>query len=162
MGEPKVVVPIGPDYISTKQIPKVEVPGSQLDAVLSEVRAMRSEQAEAKGENANLFIQVFTRLDRLESQPPPTNGSLRAKVDTTSQENREQDAAIASVVIRLGTVEENQTKAAKERATTAEDVKAIKDAIVGTLTNKKVLFVGKILFAAAVAYSGLHGLKVLP
>jgi hypothetical protein len=84
------------------------------------------------------------------------------RVRQESDVNLKQDAAIANVITRLGTVEENQTKAAEERASTAAMVKEVRDTVVGVATNKKVVFIGKVLFGIAVAYSAAHGLKVLP
>jgi hypothetical protein len=98
----------GPDYISTKQLPKVEVPQSTLDAILTEVRQSRTD-------NADKFVEVSTRLDQmnsrigeLEQRPIVVSGSLRAKVDNESQTNMVQDAAIATLVTDVASLKETQ------------------------------------------------------
>jgi len=148
----------GPRYIATKKIPRVEVPGNTLDAVLHEMRALRAE-------TANMFVEISTRFTRVEDQLDAhevrlNSGSIRAR--TESDVNLKQDSALSSLITRMDGVEANQRAAAEERAETAKYVKEVRDTIIGVATNKRVLFVGKVLFALAVAYSGLHGLQVLP
>lgn len=77
------------------------------------------------------------------------------KVKSITDSDATQDAELSKervareeLAARVGTIE---TK-----------VDAIHTAVVGAINNPKVRFVGKVLFAAAVTYSGLHGLKVLP
>ncbi len=70
------------------------------------------------------------------------------RVKAASEVDLQQDAAISQLTVDVAEVKSK--------------VSAIHTAVVGTLRNPKVVFVGKVIFAAAVAYSGLHGLKVLP
>lgn len=106
------------------------------------------------------------RLSRIESwRDSEVTARLNAnseRVRGESHTNLKQDAVISQVVTRLDAVEANQTKAADERASTAEDVKAIKNAVVGVVTNKKVILVGKALFTLAAAYLAAKGIKVIP
>ncbi len=81
---------------------------------------------------------------------------------TASQVDAQHDAAIGELVTKVTSIEVNQVAAAEERASTAKLVQEIRDTVVGVATNKKVIFVGKVLFGLAVAYSAAHGLKVVP
>lgn len=91
------------------------------------------------------------------------------RVRGTSENDMKQDSAIASIVTELatvkadvGAVKTNQEKAAEERADTAKMMTEVRDAVVGVVTNKKLIFVGKVLFGIAVAYSAAHGIGVVP
>lgn len=72
-----------------------------------------------------------------------------------SENDSKQDAVIATLVT---TVAGLVTTVTELKGTITE----VHKTVVGVINNPKVRFVGKVLFAAAVAYSGLHGLKVLP
>jgi hypothetical protein len=140
----------GPAYFATKPIAKVEVSQTELSAVLSELRAMRVEQEEGKLETANNFVAVFTKIDQvstrvgdLEARPPPTNGSLRARVDTESQANLKQDAVIATLVTKVTSLETTQE--------TQLDILKRLDAVAANPMVRKVAW------AAAVAFLGWLG-----
>ncbi len=97
------------------------------------------------------MTRIEVRMDGVESRA--TTNSMRVRA--TSENDLTQDAELAK--------EKLAREALALRVETIEGmVKEIRGAVVGFFTNKKVLFVGKVIFAAAVAYSGLHGLKVLP
>ena len=152
-----------PPQPTTKQLPKVEVPQDQMTVVIQELRAIRTDIGLVANDVSLVKERVRlveVRVGSVEDQQK--SNSIRARVDTESQVNLKQDAAIANVITRLDSVEANQQSAAKERADTAAMVKEVRDTVVGVATNKKVLFVGKVLFFAAAAYSAAHGLKVLP
>lgn len=165
----------GPRYIKTKEIPKVSVPSNTLDAVLSELREMRIE-GQVRGEKVDRVyanVEVLTnhvdvltgrvtlverRLDHAEERGSKHSVGLARG----SQTDEQHSAAIASVISRLNAVESNQASAAKERAETAAKVAAIHDSVVGVIRHPKVIFVGKTLFAMAMAYAAAKGIKVLP
>lgn len=98
----------GPQYVPTKQIPKVEVPQNTLDAVLSEVRSMRDEQ---KGLVVN--VEVLTKhVDTLTSRvilverrqdDQDTRGTKHSGgLVRASQADAQHDAAIAGIVTTQG------------------------------------------------------------
>lgn len=176
----------GPEYHDTKQIPRVVVPGNTLDAVLTEVRAMRDESRVSNQELTEKVDTLSLNVDALQHDAKDTrlrlgrmereldevkdrqaNNSVRVRGE--SEVNLKQDSAIAEVVTKVRAIEENQAKAAEERAETAEYVKEIRDTVVKSassvktfFTHPKVVFVGKTIFALAVAYSAAKGIKVVP
>lgn len=165
----------GPDYRDTTQLEAVKVPPNALEALLYEVKALRADVAavreDAIVENkwrglvdqrfdavARRFESFEGRLEGVEQRQ--NSGSERAKSFSDEQ---------ASILARLDAVEANQVTAAEERATTAAYVKEIRDTVVTAasktsrfVSHPKVVFVGKVIFALAAAYSAAHGLKVLP
>lgn len=100
------------------------------------------------------------RIQRMEEDR--RNDSMPAKLGRESQTNKEQDAVLAQ---HTATLEEHGKKLTSLGAAVKEigdNVNAIKDAVTGFFTNKKVIFVGKVIFAAAMLYAGAKGIKVLP
>lgn len=87
-------------------------------------------------------------------------GSIRAKepsqhdveIRAELSEERKAREALALKVADIETKTDEQTKA----------LARIESAVTGFFKNPKVIFVGKVIFALAVAYSGAKGLKVLP
>jgi hypothetical protein len=146
----------------------VQVPETQLDEILrtmKEVKATVGTIADDQIEMRKDVSGLREDVDGLKER----EGDRSMRVRQESDVNLKQDAAVANVITRLERVEGNQETAAKERADTAEkvaDVAAkvgeIRDAVVGVVTNKKVIFVGKVVFGAAVLYSGAHGLGLVP
>lgn len=151
-----------PDQPKTKEIPAVvpQVPAT-LDAVLREVRETRHAVTAVVDQVSELNERVRQVEVSVEQSTARVNVQS-LKVRGTSENDLRQDAAIAELVVRTAAIETNQGAAAKERADTAAMVKEVRDTVVGVATNKKVIFVGKVLFALAVAYSAAHGLKVVP
>jgi hypothetical protein len=130
--------PDGPQYIKTKQIPRVEVPGNTLDAVLSELRAMRSETSDRfdtlnatvdtlveDGKSANKRITTIeVRFDEFVDRA--AKNSMRAK--QSSEIDLKHDAAIAMLHTKVDRVEEKtdaQTAMLKKAADVAKDPKVI-------------------------------------
>lgn len=122
--------------------------------------------AVSDGKENNLRV---TRLEVRFDEKDKRDETRSVRVRQESATNLKQDAAIANVITRLATVEENQEAAKLERAETAANVVAIKDAVVkssgvvvGVLTNPKVVWFAKFVFAVAALYSAAHGLGVAP
>lgn len=100
--------PTGPEYHDTKQIPRVEVPGNTLDAVLSEVRAMRVEQQETAhtlradiqlvANDVSLVKQRVSLVERRQDdhEERAKNNSVRAR--SVTENDSKQDGAIATLV----------------------------------------------------------------
>ncbi len=94
----------GPQYVATKQLPRVTVPQTTLDAVLAEVRAMRVE-------NADSFVEVGTRLNKLEYRVDDLERRQSAnsvRVKTTSENDLRQESLIAQTSTRVESLEKSQ------------------------------------------------------
>jgi DNA repair ATPase RecN len=117
--------PPGPQYIATKQIPKVEVPQNTLDAILSEVRAGREESNQRfdklettvdtlleDGKSANKrMTQIEVRMDMFEDRGTKHSSGVRHLSETDAK----HDAAIAMLhtkVDRLTSIAERLDKVA--------------------------------------------------
>lgn len=154
----------------TLQMPKVTVPSNQLDEVLAVVKSTQA----AVNAVANEQLAANIRFDRIEArleivERTQVSASLPVKVERATSENAEQSAAIARHDGKLDKLDKGQTSmATRVAALEAEvaEVKAgvdtIKTAVTGFFSNKKVRFVGQVLFLAAMAYAAAHGLRVLP
>jgi uncharacterized coiled-coil DUF342 family protein len=115
----------GPKYIATKQIPKVEVQGNTLDAILREVRAMRTENGE--------------RFDKLEA----TVDKVETTVDTLVDDKREVRLELAGINKRIDRIEEradtSSLRARAESATNLEqDAELVKERAAREELAKKV------------------------
>jgi len=170
---------VGPEYHDTTEMPAVRVSGNTLEAVLLELRALRSEQSDTRKElKADIqlvsselkIVQGRTKLveDRLEHLEKASD-STKTHAKANTENDLKQDAAIASVIVRLDAVEQNQKDAAQERAATAKNVQDIRNAVVKTATglaaffdHPKVNLVGKAIFVLAAGYLAGKGIKVLP
>lgn len=160
--------PKGPQYIATKQIPRVEVPQNTLDAVLTEMRAMRVEQRASTQELTDkvdaLTITVDTlqhdakdtrlRLGRMEREldevkDRQTNASVRVKGE--SEVNLKQDAAIAMVITKVDRLEQ------KTDAQTAI-LEKLADGAKQVASNPKVQLLAGILWTALLGYLASKGL----
>jgi len=106
--EPKP--PDGPHYPPTKQIPRVQVQQTTLDAVLSEVRAMRTETTE--------------RFDKIETT-----------VDTLVEDGKAANQRMTKIEIRLDTYEERGAKHSGG-LTRASEVDAKHDAAIANLITE--------------------------
>jgi seryl-tRNA synthetase len=98
--------PPGPQYIATKQIPRVEVPQNTLDAVLTEVRAMRAESADQFLEVNERFRKIEYRLDDVERRQTTNSTRVRG----TSENDLKQDSAIATIFTEVDGLKESQAK----------------------------------------------------
>ncbi len=87
----------GPRYISTKQIPKVEVPGNTLDAVLSEVRAMRGD-VEILVEDGRRTNQRLTRLEERFDELDGRVMRASSRVKSVSESDLSQEARLAETI----------------------------------------------------------------
>lgn len=115
--------------------------------VLDELRGMRDTQRE----HGDLILAFGERVVGLEAKVDEHEGRLMRNssgVARTSESDSRQDAAIAQVITRVDSIEGK--------------VDAIHSAVVGVITNKKVVVVGRALFALAAAYMAGKGLHVLP
>jgi hypothetical protein len=99
-----------------------------------------------------------TRVGNIEERQ--NTGSLRVKQE--SQTNLNQDAAIAQIITEQAEAKKRDTATQAAVAQNTRITQEIRDVVVGVATNKKVIFVGKVLFGLAMAYAAAHGLKVLP
>ncbi len=97
---------------------------------------------------------------KVEADERATKHSGGARQLSTSDAS--QDAAIAKIMIDVSDVKTDITQLKKSQADQTEMISIIYDTVVKVATNKKVIFVGKVIFALAIAYSAAHGLKVLP
>lgn len=111
----------GPEYISTKQLPRVEVPVSQMDAVLLELRTLR-EESKAQSQElradihlvANDLTIVKDRVRVLERRQDESDDRARnqsERVRGESRTNEDQNGAIAKLVVdveALAKVQETQ------------------------------------------------------
>jgi DNA repair ATPase RecN len=102
--------PDGPQYIATKQIPRVQVPQNTLDAVLTEVRAMRTETSD--------------RFDKLETT-----------VDTLVEDGKIGNQRMTRLEVRMDTYEERSQKHSGG-LTRGSEVDAKHDAAIADLHTK--------------------------
>lgn len=150
----------GPDYFATKQIPKVEVPQTTLDAVLSEVRAMRSETAERFETQANATFElgqkvadVVSRVEYLEESKKATS----IKVRGISENDLTQESKIAERIIKETAFENRLDRYEKkvdtiEKKTDAQttilgEVKAIGEEIRSAIKSPLVKVVAGVVLA---------------
>jgi hypothetical protein len=146
-----------------------------LSAQMSDIGGDARTAASMSRETAHEVVKMSRRLDGLEvdvsqlktvvfgSTPPPVAVPPVVKRITHSEgELSELAGQVIAVKADLATVKEINEGQTRRLDDLGGKVDAIHSAVVGVITNTKVRFVGKVLFAAAVAYSGLHGLKVLP
>jgi uncharacterized coiled-coil protein SlyX len=150
--------PPGPDYPPTKQIPKVSVPQNTLDAVLSEVRAMRLETADK-------FVEMSTRMSKMEARLDDEMSSrlskMEARIDAfdergakhsggvrqLSETDAKHDAAIALLHTKVDRLD---TALAANNA----DTTAIKKAVSGLLKEHPQLVTGLVgLVMAAISFA---------
>ncbi len=165
----------GPLYIATKQIPRAEVPQNTLDAVLTELRAMRGEQQETHGEvklvKTNLevltnHVDVLTnrvtlverRQDGFDERGAKYSGGVRQLSETDAR----HDAAIANVIIRVDNVEKKvDTVLEKTDAQTAM-LKEAKEAAKALWKNPAARAAAGALWAAFLYWLGTKGIRVGP
>lgn len=113
----------------------------------------------ANWQQTNLRLtSVEERLDDVDGKLLATNAATRAPSthDIAAQAQLAQErAAREALAAEVGAVKE---MVAENTAATL----AIRDAVVGFVTNKKLLIVGKALFVVAAGYLAGHGAGVLP
>lgn len=148
----------GPDYKKTKSFPKVEVDENTLGAVLTEVRAMRLETADK-------FVVITTRMDQFEERLESIETRGNKHSDGTrqlSQTDAKHDAAIAAILTtQVDHAAQLESIAAKVTKAEADNA-AILKAVTGFFENKKVIFVGKVIFGLAMTYAAAKGLHIAP
>lgn len=149
--------PPGPFYPPTKQIPKVEVPQNTLDAVLSEVRAMRVETTERFDkiettvdtlvEDGKVGNQRMTRLEFRMDQFDERGAKHSGGLVRASETDAKHDAAIAMLHTK---VDRLNTALAENTATTSE----IKTAVSGFLKEHPQIVTGLVgLVMAAISFA---------
>ncbi len=160
MSDPK---PPGPFYPPTTRLPKVEVPQGTLDAVLTEVRAMRSETNDRldslEGAVASLVNDKMTTNQRLnildtrinDMDTRAASNSIRAK--STSEMDMRQDAAISMLITKVDRVE---TKTDAQTAMLTE----AKDAAKRLWSNPAVKAGVSLLWGAILYWLGSKGIRV--
>lgn len=129
--------PPGPDYFSTKQIPKVEVPQNTLDAVLSEVRAMRAETTERLTTQANAIGELGERIVKVEGRIDTLEGARTAnsmKVRGISENDLAQESKIAERIIKE-TAFENRLDRYEKKVDTIEKKTDAQTNIMGDLKD---------------------------
>lgn len=149
----------GPAYPPTTRLPRVEVPQNTLDAVLTEVRAMRAD-VHLVANDVTIIKErvriVEMRVDDIEDRGTKHSGGI-AK---TSDHNLEQDAAIASVIVRVDNVEKKvDTVLEKTDAQTVMLTEA-KDAAKKLWANPAAKALASALWMALIYWLGSKGIKV--
>src|SRR5688572_11391702 len=100
-----------PEQPKTKELPAVKVPESQLDAILTEVRAMRGENSDRfdrlettvetlveDGKTSNMrMTRIEVRMDSYEERGTKYSGGIRQLSDTDSK----HDAAIGHLAAKV-------------------------------------------------------------
>jgi hypothetical protein len=108
----------GPEYFSTKQIPKVEVPQNQVSEILTILRGVTGKvDTIADGQ-----VELTTRVSRIEDEleqvkQRQNNSSMRAKSSTDA--DLAHDAALAAQASRQLELEKN-AEATLRRVSTVE------------------------------------------
>lgn len=113
--------------------------------------------------------QLGGRVDRLEKEvfgdapPPPLKSDpLLRRITNHDGELAELAGQVIAVKADVATVKAiNEAQSQKLEAVEGK-VDAIHKAVVGVVTHPKFVFVGKVLFGAAMAYAAAKGFKVLP
>jgi len=152
---------------------------AQISDVGSDARNAAAVAREAKHETIALsrrFDGIETDVGHLKSavfgsKPPPAPMPVPVVRRITHSEGDIAELAGQVIAVKSQTeeltkkVDEHGMELAKNTAATEEirsDVLAIKDAVVGFFTNKKVIFVGKVIWGLAMIYAAGKGLKVIP
>lgn len=131
----------------------------------SDIRGLRHDVVELQDWRQQVQGVVMPRLD-----------THSIKVQRISEHDADQDGKIADALMKASAfsaevvglkkdMAETKGQMTSLRATLDEvvaKVDTVHSTVVGVFRNPKVIFVGKVIFFAAVAYSGLHGLKVVP
>lgn len=116
---------------------------SRLDVMEANIELQGGSVKDISGRMTSLEARVGRVEERQETN------SERAK--STTQTDHEHAAAIANIVTRL----DAQDKVLEEQSMWLQ---TIHDSVTGFFTNKKVQFVGKVLFGLAMAYAAAKGL----
>lgn len=140
-----------PPQPTTTKLPRVEVPISVLDAIIAELRAIRSETGAE-------LVAIRSELAELQARGSKHSEGVRA----LSQTDAKHEAQFAAVMVELGALKRTQAQQGAELAEQTKNIEEIKGAVVGFLTSPKVRAVGRVAFSAAMAYAAARGLKVLP
>jgi uncharacterized coiled-coil DUF342 family protein len=169
----------GPVYPPTKQIPKVEVEGNTLAAILTEVRAMRAESGERfdkleatvdkvettvdtlvddKREVRLELAGINKRIDRIEERADTS--SLRVRGE--SEVNLKQEAVIAGVITRVGDVEKKVDEVLTKTDAQTVMLTEAKDAAKKLWANPAAKALASALWLAFVYWLGSKGIKVTP
>lgn len=143
---------------------------SQMSDIGTDARQAASQAKEA----AHATTMLGVRIQGLESDvgqlktavfgsnPPPAPVPIAKRITHNEGDLAEITGRVMALEGQVGDVKEINEAQSKELARVSGMVGDVHAAVVGVVTNKKVMFVGKVIFAIAVGYSGLHGLKVLP
>lgn len=125
------------------------------------IQEMRVEMRNRFDTHSDLLIDFGDRLGRVEERVQ--RHSTRA--NEPSQHDLDAKAALAKEIVARQELAEKVDKQAvmltENTADTAEiktAVVEIKKAVVGVITNKKVIFIGRVLFAIAMTYAAAKGI----
>lgn len=133
---------------------KLEKP-DKMEILLAEIRAEMRDRFHSL---EDLVLSFGQRVVTLEASTKRHSEAARVP----SQHDLDAQAALAQEIAAREAlakkVDETHALLAENTAATTE----IKKAVVGFFTNKKVIFVGRCVFAIAMGYAGLKGIKVLP
>jgi hypothetical protein len=153
---------------TTKEIPRVLVPGSTLDAVLYEVRAVRQDTdllvgnwrsiSEWRGELEQWRADVDEAITRNSRRVKEPSAHDIAAATELAKERLAREA-LAQKVDGLAKNDEMQNG---EIAELKEMLTDVKNAVIGVIRNPKVRLIGQALFLLAGAYIAAHGLKIVP
>lgn len=142
----------GPNYIATKQIPRVEVPENTITAVLVEVRAMRADVSLLVDDVRLLKDRVTLTERRLgDYEERATKNSIRAQ--SASQTDLEHARMLAEEETRRKALEVKvDTIEKKVDENTAETVK--QTAIMERMENRAKAFFGNPIVRTLLAAAG--------
>jgi len=167
--------PSMPAQPQTTQLPKVVVPEGSLNAILSEVRAMRAETTErlanidtsievlhADKQQSNLRLaKIEVRLDTIEDRTTRHSGGL-TRVSTN---DAGQDAAIASIKATVDKLEANDVAQAAKVDSLVQSqsqqmvwMKGLFDRGVTFWSDPKVVIIRNIVYGAIVLWATQRGL----
>ena len=143
----------GPRYIKTKEIAAVKVNGTTLEAVLSEVRAMRVDLSVT----ASSVDALSGRMDSYDARVNTHSGGLVK----ASQTDLAHEAAIGKLIEDVSGITKRQEDAAKERAVSAASIVKIEKYVDDALNNPMLRRLAYLIGAAVMAWLMSRGVKPL-
>lgn len=164
MSDTKESMPAQP---KTVELPKVDV-ASMLTTLAADMKQVLNATDKMSGDVDMLISdgrKTNQRLTRVEERLDDFDGRLMrtsARVKEPSQHDLEAQRALADEIAARETLAKQVEALTASQAEQTKMISEVKSAVVGVVMHPKVIFVGKVIFGLAVAYSAAHGLKVVP
>lgn len=133
---------------------KIDQVNDKVDTLSMNVEILQEDGKDTK----QRIIRIETWKDNVNERL--NSNSQRARA--TSQVDLTHDAAIAKIVTEVDGLKASQADLTKTQAAQTALITAVHDSVTGFFNNKKVQFVGKLLFGLAMTYAAAKGIRVLP